>query len=150
MSSKFARVPNFAVLIAAGMALLLVALRDGMASSQLAIPLVVTSCVLDAVLGAALLFVALFGSRFAAATAVIVGTLLLFQVALGVVMWTAFPWLHPAWGRSGFDLVIAASLVGPLLFPWSGAANKAVASCMAVTFGAMTLLAGTLVLLARA
>jgi hypothetical protein len=164
MPVKPVRSPNNFILIAAGIALLLMALRAGMAAaSHYPIPTdcvggeaaaVAMSCTRDAILGTALLFVALRRSRFAGATAVIVATLLLFGVALPMFILAvasasmAFASFRVSWSVA-IDLAIAASLIAPLLFPWSGTANKPVFFWVAITFASATLLIGSLAFLAR-
>ncbi|MEO6042041.1 MAG: hypothetical protein ABIP41_09080 [Croceibacterium sp.] len=165
MPVKLVKSPNNFVLIATGIALLLMALRAGMAAaSHYPIPVdgvggeaaaVALSCTRDAILGTALLFVALRKSRFAGATAVIAATLLLFGVALRMFVFAvvasapmAFASFRVSWSVA-IDLAIAGSLLAPLLFPWSGTANKRVFFWMAITFASATLLIGSLAFLAR-
>jgi hypothetical protein len=80
MVVKFVRAPNSPVLLAAGIALLLLAARNAemAAAGHFPMALVVASCARNAILGAALLYVALRASRYAGVTAVIVATLLTF------------------------------------------------------------------------
>jgi hypothetical protein len=87
MAAKFVRAPNSAVLIAGGIALLLLAVSGaGMAAANAnhyripVLTLVFMGGSGDAILGAALLFVALRRSQFSGATAVIVATVLAFGV----------------------------------------------------------------------
>jgi hypothetical protein len=150
MTVKFVRAPNNLVLIAAGIALLLLAFRAGMvATNHLPTPLVVGSFTRDAVLGAALLFVALRRSQFAGATAVIVATLLTFVVVAPMAFESvAFGSVHVTWSMAIY-LAIAAGVIAPSLFPWSGTANKPVLFWMGLTFAAVTLLLGTIALTAR-
>ena len=156
MAVKVVRAPNNAVLIAGGIALLLLAVRGaGMAvadANHYPIPLVsrvVLGGALDAILGIALLFVALRKSQFAGATAVVVATFLTFGFAMKafgfVVFGLAF---HPGW-VGAFDLAIVAAIVGPLLFPWNPNASRSVFFWMGLTFAMLTLLVGSLVVLAR-
>ncbi len=156
MAAKVVRAPNSAVLVAGGSALLLLALRGaGMAvadANHYPIPLVsrvVMGGALDAILGTALLFVALRKSQFAGATAVIVATFLTFGLAMKVlgVLVFGLPF-HLGW-VGAFDLAIVAAIVGPLLFPWNRNANRRVFFWMGLTFATLTLLVGSLVVLAR-
>src|SRR5205814_3929875 len=110
---------------------------------------VVLGGALDAILGIALLFVALRKSQFAGATAVVVATFLTFGFAMKafgfVVFGLAF---HLGW-VGAFDLAIVAAIVGPLLFPWNPNASRSVFFWMGLTFAMLTLLVGSLVVLAR-
>jgi hypothetical protein len=156
MAVKFVRAPNRAVLIAGGIALLLLAVRGaGMAAANAnhyripVVGLVVIGGASDAILGAALLFVALSRSQFAGATAVIVATFLTFDiVAVNVTSLVFGTSAHVTWWTA-VHLAIAATVVGPSLFPWSRAANKPALIWMGLTIGATTLLLGTVVLMAR-
>jgi hypothetical protein len=154
MAVKVVRAPNSAVLIAGGIALLLLAVRGaGMAvadPNHYPIPLVsrvIMGGALDAILGTTLLLVALRKSQFAGTTAVIVATFLTFSIALKafgfVVFGLAF---HFGW-MGAFDLAIVAAIVGP--FPWNPNANSRVFFWMGLTFATLTLLVGSLAILAR-
>jgi len=150
MSVKFVRSPNRPLLIGAGIALLLLATfsAGGAAARHFPVPIVVMSGTRDAVLGAALLFVAVRRSQFAGATAVIVAALLTFSVALTALTSLVFASVHLSWWVT-VDLAIAAVVISPFLFPWSRTANKPVLFWIAATIAAMTLLIGALALLAR-
>jgi hypothetical protein len=156
MAVKVVRAPNNAVLIAGGIALLLLAGRGaGMAvadANHYPIPLisrVVMGGGPDAILGTALLFVVLRKSQFAGATAVIVATFLTFGIAMkafgSAVFGLAF---HLGW-VGAFDLAIVAAIVGPLLFPWNPNANKRVFFWMGLTFATLTLVVCSLAVLSR-
>jgi hypothetical protein len=150
MSVKFVRAPNSPVLIGAGIVLLLLGLRSAVAAADhFPMPVVVTSFIGDAVLGTALLFVVLRRSQFAGATAIIVGTFLTFDIVLGHVASLVFG--TPArvtWWTAAY-LAIAAAVVGPSLFPWSRTANKPAFFLIGLTFATLTLLVGSLAVLAR-
>jgi len=105
--------------------------------------------ILDAILGIALLFVALRGSQFAGATAVIVATFLTFGVVFGHVTSLAFGLSDRITWWTAVYPAIAASVVGPSLFPWRRTANKPALFLMGLTFATLTLLVGSVVLLAR-
>jgi hypothetical protein len=121
MATKSVRAPNNYVLIAAGIALLVLAafgVWTALASNAYPIPVlgrVVIGGSWDAILGAALLFVALRRSQFAGATAVIVATLLMFAVAFHLVMNVVIGSLHVGW-RSGINLVMQRPSFGPCCF----------------------------------
>jgi hypothetical protein len=103
----------------------------------------------DAILGIALLFVAMRKSQFAGAAAVIVATFLTFGIAMKVFGSAAFGLaFHPGW-VSAFDLAIAVAIVGPLIFPWHPNASRPVLFWMGLTFATLTFLAGSLAVLAR-
>jgi hypothetical protein len=156
MSAKFVRAPNSAVLIAGGIALLLLAVRGAEMAVANAnhyrmpvVNLAVMGGAWDAILGAALLFVALRRSQFAGAAAVIVATFLTFGIVLRHVTSSFFGMpAHVTWWTAVY-LAIAATVVGPSLFPWSRTANEPALFWMAVTIGATTLLLGTVVAMAR-
>jgi hypothetical protein len=155
MATKFVRAPNSAVLITGGIALVLLAARGAWSatrSNPYSIPLVPWVAMhgaLDAVLGTALLFVALRKSRFAGTTAVIVATFLTFSIAMKAFGSAAFGLaFHLGWADA-FDLAIIAAIVGPLLFPWNSNTNRPVFFLTGLTFGTLTLLFGSLAVLAR-
>jgi len=153
MAAKFVRAPNSPVLFAAGIALLLLAvLAAGRAAAnhyQMPVVLLVAGHVTrNAILGAALLFVALRRSQFAGATVVIVATFLTFGVALAAFRSLAFGSAQMTWW-DGVDLAIAAAILWSSVFPWSRSANKPVLFWVALTFGAMALVVGTVAILAR-
>jgi hypothetical protein len=154
MPAKFDRAPNNLILIAAGITLLSLAMFNaGMAAEnhyQGPVVLVATGGIIrDAILGAALLFVALRRSRFAGATAVIVATLLMFVVvASRATAAVAFGTVHVNWWDAIY-LAIAAVVVGPLLFPWGLSASKPVLFWMGLTIATIAFLIGSLALLAR-
>lgn len=102
----------------------------------------------DAILGLALLFVALRRSQFAGVTAVIVATFLTFLVLASVLMSVAFRPFHASWWDAIY-LTIAVAILWPSLFPWSRSANKPVLFWMCLTFAAATLLFGSPIVLAR-
>lgn len=155
MATKSVRAPNNRVLIAAGITLLLLAafgVWTATASNPYSIPAVPWAVMhggRDAILGTVLLFVALHRSQFTGATAVIVATVLMFGIAMKVFGSAAFGLaFHLGWGMA-FDLTIVAAIVGPLLFPWSPNDNKPVFFWMGITFATLTLLSGSLAVLAR-
>jgi hypothetical protein len=156
MAVKVVRAPNSAILIAGGIALLLLTvLGAGMAvadANHYPIPLVtrvVMGGALNAILGTVLLFVALRRSQFAGATAVIVATFLIFGFAMKALGFVVFGLaFHLGW-VGAFDLAIVAAIVGPLLFPWNPNANRPVFFWMGLTFATLTLLLGSLAVLAR-
>jgi hypothetical protein len=155
MATRSIRTPNNGILIAAAITLLYLAtFRAWRATvsnpySIPVVPWVAMHCARDAILGIALLIVALRKSQFAGAIAVIVATLLMFTVALPVVTDMAFGLaFHPSWWAALY-LAIAAAIAGPLLFPWSSNANRPVFLWMGLTFGTMTLLLGSVAILAR-
>src|SRR5260221_9728959 len=156
MAVRFVRAPNNAVLIAGGIALLLLAVRGaGMAAANAndyrisVVHLVVLGGAWNAILGAALLLVALRRSQFAGAAAVIVATLMTFSVVFGLVASFAVRLSARLTWWTAVYLAIAATVVGPSLFPWSRTANKPALFWMGLTIGATTLLFGTVVLMAR-
>jgi hypothetical protein len=154
VASNLVRATNSHVLIAAGIACLLLALREAelaeAAASHYRIPLLMVTggVVKNAILGVALVFVAVRKSRFAGATAVIVATFLIFGVALNTFASLAFAPLPVSWWN-GVHLALALAILWPSLFPWSRSANKPVLFWMTLTFGLLTLLVGSLALLAR-
>jgi hypothetical protein len=154
MSVKTVRAPSNPVLIGAGIALLLLATIGvetvAANANYYRVPVMVLaeSAIRDAILGTALVFVALRGSQFAGATAVIVATLLMLVVAMGVLDSVLFASFRLHW-PSAIYLAIAAIILWNSVLPWSRSANKPVFLLMAWTFGAMALLLGTVVVLAR-
>lgn len=102
----------------------------------------------NAILGAALLFIALRRSQFAGATVVIVATFLTVGVALPALGSLTFGSVQMTW-LDGIDLAIAVAILWPSIFPWSRSANKPVLFWVALTSGAMALLVGTVAILAR-
>ena len=155
MAVRSIRAPNNLVLIAAGIALLLLAVlgvRTAVASAHLyRIPVWALSgnAITNAMFGTALLFVALRGSQFAGATAVIVATVITFGVVLYHVTSLVFGLSdHISWWSAVYP-VIAASLLGASLFPWSRPANNPALFLMGLTFAILTLLFGTVTFLAR-
>ena len=103
----------------------------------------------DAGFGAALLYIALRKSQFAGATAVIIATFLTFGVVFSHVTSLAFGLSdHITWWTAIYP-AIAASILGLSLFPWSLTANKPALFLMGLTFGLLTLLMGSLVILVR-
>lgn len=155
MTRRFVRAPNASLLIAAGVALILLAmLNAGMAvphANNYRIEMVVALAIgvlRNATLGMALLFVAIRRSQFAGATAVIVATFLIFGVALNAFASLAFSSVDLSWW-SLIDLAIAAAILWPSLFPWSLSANRPILFLIASTFGALSLIGGSLAMLAR-
>ena len=155
MAVRSIRAPNNLVLVAAGTALLLLAVlgvRTAVASAHLyRIPVWALSgnAITNAMFGAALLFVALRGSQFAGATAVIVATVITFGVVLYHVTSLVFGLSdHISWWSAVYP-VIAASLLGASLFPWSRPANNPALFLMGLIFAILTLLFGTVTFLAR-
>jgi hypothetical protein len=155
MTFKLVRAPNRPVLIAAGMALLLLAAfgaRTAAATAnhyRMPVMMLEGGPLKDGILGIALLFVALRGSLFAGATAVIVATFMTFGVVFSHVTPLAFRLSDQITWWTAVYPAIAASLVAPSLFPWSRSANKPALFLMGVTFATLTLLVGSVVLLAR-
>jgi len=150
------RAPNNLVLIAAGIALLLLAVRGaGMAVASpnqygiSVVGLVAIGGAWNAVLGTALFFVALRRSQFAGATAVIVATVITFGFVLRHATSLAFGLSdHISWETAVYP-AIAALVIGSALFPWSRTANKPALWLMGLTFATLTLLFGTVIVLAR-
>src|SRR5689334_13331264 len=118
MSVKFVRAPNSPVLVAAGIALLLLATlgaRTAVATaSHYRIPVMVLEAgpIKDAILGIALLFVALRGSQFAGATAVVVASYITFGVVFGHVTSLVFGLSDRITWWTAINLAIAASIIG--------------------------------------
>lgn len=156
MAVKFVRASNRAVLFAGGIALLLLAVRGAeMAVANLnhyripVVDLVVIGGARDTILGAALLFVTLRRSQFEGATAVIVASILMFNIVFYHVASLAFGLTaHLTWWTAIY-LALAASIIGPSLFPWSPTANKPVLFWMGLTIAALVVLFGSVILLAR-
>ena len=155
MTFRLVRAPTKSVLIIAAMALLLLgalgierAVRN---TNHYHVPVVMLAGagIRDAVFGVALLYVALRNSQFAGATAVIIATFLTFAVVLNHVTSLAFDLSdHITWWDAVFP-AIAGSILGLSLFPWSRAANRPALVLMGLTFGSLTLLTGSLMILAR-
>ncbi len=155
MTFKLVRAPTKPVLIAAGIALLLLATlgagRAAANANHYRMPVIMLEIgpIKDGIFGIALLFVSLRGSQFAGATAVIVATFITFGVVFVHVTSLAFGLSdHITWWTAVY-LAIAASVVGSSLFPWSRTANKPALYLMALTFSTLTILMGSVVLLAR-
>jgi hypothetical protein len=107
MNVEGIRAPSNPVLIAAGLALLLLAALGAKTAAANAnhyrIPTVVLAegAIIDAFLAAALFFVALRRSRYAGVTSVVVASFLLFGLAMKIVTSVAFSLpLHVTW-RNG-------------------------------------------------
>ena len=80
---------------------------------------------------------------------VIVATFLTFGVVFSHVTSLAFGLSdHLTWWTAVYP-ALAASVVAPSLFPWSRSANKPALFLIGVTFATLTLLVGSVVLLAR-
>jgi hypothetical protein len=81
---------------------------------------------------------------------VVVATLLIFVAVVAPLAFASVGLgsFHVTW-FTAIHLAIAAGVIAPSLFPWSGAANKPVLFWMVLTFAAVTLLVGTSVLLVR-
>ena len=155
MTSRFVRAPNAPILIAAGIALLLLATRQAEVVATTAntyrLPVMIRAggVMKDAILGTALLSVALRRSQFAGATAVIVATFLVFGVVFNLATSLVFRTpAHVTWWTAIY-LAIAASIAGPSLFPWSPTANKPVLFWTGLTFATLTFFFVSLALLAR-
>jgi hypothetical protein len=154
MASRLVRANNNVVLIAAGVAFLLLAVRGAQSAEAFAhryrMPLAMMSggVIIDVIFGLALLFVAIRRSKFAGATAVVIATFLIFRFALGAVASLLFARAFVSWWN-GIDLALAFAILWPSLFPWSRSANKPALLWMALIFGLLTLLCGSLALLAR-
>lgn len=158
MSFKFVRAPNSPVLIAAGIALLLLVLQAVFNAGQTVafarihhIPVMVLAGgpAIEAIFGMALLYVALRKSQFAGAVAVVIATFLIFGIAMDAFASVAFGLaFHLSWGKVIY-MAIATAILGSLIFPWSWSANKPVLLWMALTFGLLTLLMGSLMILVR-
>ena len=155
MPAKSIRAPNGPVLIVAGTALLLFAVLGTRAAvlnaNHYPVPMVVLAggAIKNAILGMALLFVGVRPSRFAGVTAVIVATFITFGFALEFVGWLVFG--APArvsWGTATY-VMIAAGILWRSVLPWSWSANKPALLWAGLTFGTLTLLFGTVILLAR-
>lgn len=156
MTSKLVRAPNSVVLIAGGIVLLLLAVRGAWTAVANAnhyhltvADLVVIGGAWNAILGAALLFIAVRRSQFAGAIAVVVATFLFLAVVFNCITSLAFGLSAPLTWWAAIYLAIAASIVGPSLFPWSPTANKPVLFWMGLTIAALVALFGSLALLAR-
>lgn len=155
MATKFVKAPDNRVLSAAGTVFLLLAafgVWRATASNPYSIPIALWVFMLsgrDAILGTALLFVAVRKSQFAGAVAVIVATVLLFRIAMNAFMAAAFGLaFHPDWWDA-FDVAIVAAMIAPLLFPWSPNASRPVFFWMGLTFATLTILFGSLAIAVR-
>jgi hypothetical protein len=155
MQAKFVRAPNRAVLIVAGLALLLFAMVgiEGavLNENHYRVPVMVLAegAIMDALFGLALLYVAFRKSQFAGATAVVIATFLMFGILMDAFASVAFGLdFHVGWGKAS-AFAIAAAMLWASIFPWSPSANKPVFFWMALTFGGLTLLVGSAALLAR-
>lgn len=95
------------------------------------------------------LFIAVRRSQFAGAIAVVVATFLFLAVVFNCITSLAFGLSAPLTWWAAIYLAIAASIVGPSLFPWSPTANKPVLFWMGLTIAALVALFGSLALLAR-
>lgn len=155
MPAKSLRAPTSPVLIVAGTALLLLAALGTRAAvlnaSHYQVPVVVLAggAIKQAILGMALLFVGVRQSKFAGPTAVIVATFITFGFALEFVGWLVFGTSVRVSWVAAINVAIAAGILWPSIFPWSWSANKPVFFWAGLTFGTLTLLFGTVILLAR-
>ena len=155
MTSKSIRTPNSLLLIAAGTALLLVGAAGAANALSNAhhyrIPILEMSggAIRDAILGTALVFVAIRKSQFAGATAIIVATVLVFFLAMSAVasMVVAGSFHVTPW--KAIYLAIAAGIFCSALLPWNQSANKPVFFCTALTFAGAMLLVGCAAVVAR-
>lgn len=156
MASKFVRAPNSAVLIAGGIALLLLAVRGAWTAEANAnhyqipvVDLLIIGGASNGILGAALLLVAVRRDQLAGAMAVIVATFLIFGVVFDRVTSLVFGLSAPLTWWTAIYLSIAAIIIAPSLFPWSPSANKPALFWMGLTIAALVILVGSLALLAR-
>jgi len=155
MSSRFVRAPNTPVLIAAGIVLLLLAAVQARVVATTAntyhLPVGIRAggVIKFAILGTALLWVALRRSQLAGATAVIAATFLLFGVVFGPVTSLIFGTSIRVNWWTAINLAIAAVILWPSLFPWDRTANRPVFFWMGLIFGALTLLLVAAAALAR-
>lgn len=154
---KSIRAPSGPVLIAAGIAFLLhAALGVQVAATvtktiQYRAPtwLLAGSAIRNGILGLALIWVALSRSRYAGATAVVVGTLVIFSVASTIVTDMTFGLaFHPSWWTA-LDLTIATILLWSAVLPWNDVVSKPALSCMTITLGALSVLVSAVIALAR-
>ena len=155
MGSKIVRAPDSRVLIVAGVALLLLAVRDaGMIAANTnhyqpeVMRVLAVGVITKAILGMVLLFIAVLRGRFAWAIAVIIATFLAFGFALNAFTSLAFASVQYSWWNLIY-LALAMAILWPLTIPWGWSANRPVIFLMGSIFGALTLLVGTLALLAR-
>jgi hypothetical protein len=154
MPAKSIRAPNSFVLIAAGTALLLFAelgTRAAVMSANHYVPVMALAGgpIIDAILGISLLFAGLRQSQFAGVAAVIVATLIIFSLALKYFGWLVFGAPARVSWWTAIEVALVAGILWPSIFPWSWSANKPVLLWAGLTFGAQTLLLGTIILLAR-
>lgn len=155
MATKLVRAPNSPILIVAGLGLLVLGVvgveRVVLSTNHYRVPtwFFAEGPIVTAVQGLALLFVAVRRSKFAGVTAVIVAAFMTFRAAFGIVLPLIFGRsAHVTWWTA-IDLAIVAALLWSSTFPWDRAANKPVLFWMAVTIGTLTLLFGSLAVLAR-
>jgi hypothetical protein len=157
MTAKFVRAPNRPVLVGAALAFLLFAAWGVQNAAATVVALnyrmplwiLAAGAIRDAIFGIALLYVALRKSQFAGATAVVIATFLIFGIALDAFASVAFGLaFHIGWGKVE-TVAIAGAILWPSVFPWSRSANKPVLFWMALTFGLLTLLMGSAMILVR-
>jgi hypothetical protein len=154
MASKLVRANSRTVLIAAGVAFLVLAMSAAQSAIVMAhryqIPLWMVSggAIRDVILGLGLVFFSIRRSKFAGAMAVIAATFLLFGLALRIFTSLASASVHFSWWN-GIDVALAIAILWPSIFPWSRSANTPVLFWMTLTFGALTLVFGTVAILAR-
>lgn len=156
MAAKLVRAPNIPILIVAGSALLLLgavgvekALLNNNHYNGIVVQWLAEGPMVIAILGIALLYLALRRSRFAGIAAVIIATFLTFGVAFGIVMQLAVGRPRYVTWWTAIYLAIAGAIVWPSVFPWDQTANKPALFWMAVTFGTLTLLFIALAILVR-
>jgi hypothetical protein len=155
MATRLVRAPNSPILIVAGLALLVLGAvgveRVVLSTNHYRVPtwFFAEGPIVTAILGLALLFVAVRRSKFAGVTAVIVAAFITFRVAFGIVLALTFERsAHVTWWTA-IDLAIVAALLWSSTFPWDRAANKPVLFWIVVTIGTLMLLCGSLAVLAR-
>jgi hypothetical protein len=153
MTVKLVGAPNRPVLIVAGLALFLFAAAaietQDWYDYRLPVAVLAIPTLEYAILGTALLTVAILRSRFASVTAVIIATFITADVVIGTALPLVFGGsVHVNW-RIAINLAIAAAIFGASVFPWSWPGNKPLLIWMGLTFGAMIVLTGTVILLAR-
>jgi hypothetical protein len=155
MQTKFVRTPNRPVLIVAGLALLLLAITaieaGAVNANHYRVPLIVLaeSGIIDAFFGLALVYAALRKNQFAGATAVVIATFLVFGILMHALMAVTFRLPFGLGWERVLTIAIAGALLSQSIFPWSRSANKPVFFWMALTFGSLAILFGSVVLLAR-
>ena len=151
MSATSVRSPNNPILITAGIALLLmaIAIMKGAPWDNYRIPVAVIAIpALEYVIFAiALLYVGLRRSPFAGATATVIATFILFGLVLKFVPLAFGGSVHVTW-LTAANLAIVVAVLGPLVFPWSPS-NKPALLWLGLTFGALALVTGAAILLAR-